>query len=260
MTMCPLPQINGLFNFQTSFKFYSAPSFFLTLHWETTTLQTFLYQAGPSLNLCFDKQSPCWVLVQATLIMIWKFDLKSVVRSCPKAKLSILVPNSHAFRLYRTRLYTLCEEWKVRSWKNLRLGRLSCLYTPELLPCDLSTSQDNVVQASTDGAWATRHLGKARRCANNILWTSKKPMFSENITDQTWRYALMYNSDHAAWQLAKPSCSGINKASSDRVGHTVSFRHLQKLICDVVQHLDEHPVKHTETKERSISYNQWYHV
>lgn len=77
MTMCPLPQINGLFNFQTSFKFYSAPSFFLTLHWETTTLQTFLYQAGPSLNLCFGKQSPCWVLVQETLIMIWKFDLKS---------------------------------------------------------------------------------------------------------------------------------------------------------------------------------------
>lgn len=75
--LSPLPQINGFFNFQTSFKFYSAPSVFLTLHWEVTTLQTFLYQAGPSLNLCFGKQSPCWVLVQETLIMIWKFDLKS---------------------------------------------------------------------------------------------------------------------------------------------------------------------------------------
>lgn len=51
--LSPLPQINGFFNFQTSFKFYSAPSVFLTLHWEVTTLQTFLYQAGPSLNLCF---------------------------------------------------------------------------------------------------------------------------------------------------------------------------------------------------------------
>ena len=124
MTMSPLPQINGFFNFQTSFKFYSAPSFFLPLYWEVTTLQTFLYQAGPRLNLYFGKQSPCWVLAQETLIMKWKFDLKSVVRSCPKAKLAILVPNSHAFRLYRTRQNTLCDEWKVRSWRNLRLGRL----------------------------------------------------------------------------------------------------------------------------------------
>lgn len=70
--------------------------------------------------------------------------------------------------------------------------------------------------------------------------------------------------DHAAWQLAKPSCSGINKASSDRAGHIESFRHLQRCICDVVQCLDEHflrsilkPKKDQSATINGIMFNQF---